>query len=195
MTPQPQPAAPPPSGRADAAARTALPHHRTEPRSGVDPASHAFASRRIPMRYPLVSQLAPLGALLTAPGCARAHLRDTLAEWDMTAYQEVAELLTSELVSNAVLASTNEQGHPIYVNGHLAVVVFRMLAYPNSLVLEAWDLVPTPPVMRQVGVWDESGRGLLLVDTLAQRWDWKTVANWPGKCVWAELRAPRKAEA
>jgi hypothetical protein len=148
-----------------------------------------------PVRYPLVSQLAPLGALLTAPGCARAHLRDTLAEWDMTAYREVAELLTSELVSNAVLASTNEQGRPVYFNGHLAVVIFRMLAYPSSLVLEAWDLVPTPPVMRQVGVWDESGRGLLLVDTLAQRWDWKTVANWPGKCVWAELRVPRKAEA
>lgn len=140
------------------------------------------------MRYPLVSQMTPLGALQTAPGCARAHLRDTLAEWQMTAYEEVAELLTSELVTNAVLASTDEQGHPVYVNGHMAVVIFRMVANPDGLVLEAWDLVPTAPVMRQPGTWDESGRGLLLVHTLAERWDWKTATNWPGKCVWAELR-------
>lgn len=140
------------------------------------------------MRYPLVSQMTPLGALNTAPGCARAHLRDTLAEWGLTAYEEVAELLTSELVTNAVLASTDEQGHPVYVNGHMAVVIFRMIANRDGLVLEAWDLVPIPPVMRQVGVWDESGRGLFLVDTLSHQWAWKTAPHWPGKCVWAELR-------
>lgn len=140
------------------------------------------------MRYPLVSQMTPLGALKTAPGCARAHLRDTLAEWQMTAYEEVAELLTSELVANAVLASTDEHGHPVYVNGHLPVIIFRMVASPDGLVLEAWDLVPTAPVMRQPDIWNESGRGLLLVDTLSQRWDWKTTPDWPGKCVWAELR-------
>jgi anti-sigma regulatory factor (Ser/Thr protein kinase) len=142
----------------------------------------------MPMRYPLVSQMTPLGALKTAPGCARAHLRRTLSEWDMTAYDEVAELLTSELVTNAVLASTDEQGHPVYINGHLPFVIFRMIANRDGLVLEAWDLVPTPPVMRQVGAWDESGRGLLLVDTLSQRWDGKALLGWPGKCVWAEIR-------
>jgi len=142
------------------------------------------------VRYPLVSQMTPLGALTSAPGAARAHLRNTLAEWNMAAYTDVAELLTSELITNAVLASTDEQGNPVYLSGQLPVVIFRMIARPAVLVLEAWDLMQTPPIMRQVDVWDESGRGLFLVHTLAQRWNWKTAPDWPGKCVWAELREP-----
>jgi hypothetical protein len=132
--------------------------------------------------------MTPLGALTTAPGAARAHLRTTLAEWHMTAYTEVAELLTSELITTAVLALTDEHGNPVYVDGHLPVVIFRLIARPGVLVLEAWDQVPAPPVMRQAGTWDESGRGLLLVHTLAHRWAWKAAPDWPGKCVWAELR-------
>jgi hypothetical protein len=36
----------------------------------------------------------------------------------------------------------------------------------------------------------ERGRGLLLVETLSYQWAWKTAPEWPGKCVWAELRLP-----
>jgi hypothetical protein len=28
------------------------------------------------------------------------------------------------------------------------------------------------------------------VDTLSQRWSWKTGPGWEGKCVWAEVREP-----
>jgi anti-sigma regulatory factor (Ser/Thr protein kinase) len=165
---------------------TGLPRHSAESRAGVGPVSHA--NGRTPVRYPLVSQMTPLGALTSAPGAVRAHLRTTLAEWNMTAFQEVAELLASELITNAVLASTDEQGKPVYVDGQLPVVIFRLIARPGVLVLEAWDQVSTPPVMRQVDVWDESGRGLFLVQTLAARWSWKTAPDWPGKCVWVEVR-------
>ena len=78
---------------------------------------------------------------------------------------------------------------PVYLSEQLPVVIFRLIARPGVLVLEVWDQVPTPPVMRQVDVWDESGRGLFLVHTLAQRWSWKTAPDWPGKCVWAEVRS------
>jgi anti-sigma regulatory factor (Ser/Thr protein kinase) len=139
------------------------------------------------MSYPLVSGMVPLGALPTAPACARVHVRDTLDEWDMSGLVDVAELLTSELFTNAVEASTDEHGHPVYVNGLMAIVVFRMLAYQRGLVLEVWDLVPTPATLRQADLYDESGRGLSLVDALATRWHWKIVPDWPGKCVWAEL--------
>jgi hypothetical protein len=138
--------------------------------------------------YPLVSTMPPLGALRTAPGSARAHLRNTLAEWHMSAYEEVAELLTSEIVTNAVEASTDEYGHPVYVGGRLPVIIFRLLAYRDGLVLEVWDLNPTAPTIGNAATYDEHGRGLLLVDTLAHKWDWKTAPDWPGKCVWAELR-------
>ena len=99
----------------------------------------------------------------------------------------MAELLTSELVTNAVEASTDECGRPVYVNGHIALVVFRMLANRDGLVLEVWDMMPTAPEVRQATLNDEHGRGLLLVETLASRWDWRTVPDWPGKCVWAEI--------
>lgn len=106
----------------------------------------------------------------------------------MSAYKEVAELLTSELVTNAVEASTDEHGHPVYVGGSLPVIIFRLLANRDGLVLEVWDLMPTAPTVGNATTCDERGRGLFVVDTLAYQWDWKTVPDWPGKCVWAELR-------
>jgi anti-sigma regulatory factor (Ser/Thr protein kinase) len=146
------------------------------------------ASRLDPVTYPLVSQMPPLGALATAPGSARAHLRSTLKAWHMSLYQEIAELLTSELVTNAVEASSDGNGQPIYFNGSLPVVIFRMLAYKNSLVLEVWDMTPSAPEVWQADALDEHGRGMFLVETLASRWNWKTAPNWPGKCVWAEIK-------
>jgi hypothetical protein len=120
-------------------------------------------------------------------------VRTTLAGWGLSAFEEAAELLISEMVTNAVEACTDANGHPIYVDGRLPVVIVRLVAVPGGLVLEVWDLVPTGPVMRQADTWDERGRGLLLVDALAYQWSWKSAADWPGKCVWAELRPPLPA--
>jgi hypothetical protein len=139
------------------------------------------------MSYPLMSQMPPLGALPTAPGTARAHLRNTLAEWGMSTYEEVAELLASELMTNALVASTDSDGEPIYVNGRMAVIIFRMLGYRDALVLEVWDMMPSAPEVRQAGADDEHGRGMFLVETLAYQWGRKVAPDWPGKCVWAEI--------
>jgi anti-sigma regulatory factor (Ser/Thr protein kinase) len=105
----------------------------------------------------------------------------------MSAYGEVAELLTSELVTNALVASTDDNGKPTYVNGRMAVIIFRMLAYQAALVLEVWDMMPSAPEVRQAGELDEHGRGMFLVETLAYRWGRKVAHDWPGKCVWAEI--------
>jgi hypothetical protein len=141
-----------------------------------------------PQRYPLVSQLGPLGALRTAPACARGHVKDTLNTWGMPAYGELAELLISEMVTNAVEASTGEQGHPVYVGGRLPVIVVRLVAVPEGLLLEVWDSATTVPEVKNAATADVRGRGMFLVETLASRWSWRTDPNWPGKCVWAELQ-------
>ena len=47
-----------------------------------------------------------LGALPSAVPCARLHARLVLAEWDLKPLAETAELIVSELVTNAVRAST-----------------------------------------------------------------------------------------
>jgi hypothetical protein len=143
-----------------------------------------------PRRYPLVSELTPLGALPTAPGAARGHVKSTLITWKLTGYLEVAELLISEMVTNAVQASTKEDDRPIYIAGRLPVVVVRLVAVPDAVVLEVWDSMPTLPEVKTPEALAERGRGMLLVDALAFRWSWRTDTSWPGKCVWAELRPP-----
>lgn len=188
MNAQSGPLAQPSCGRIGTVPGTVTPHS-SEPRSGVDPASIHGCSRRVPVSYPLVSAMPPLGALVTAPGTARAHLGNILKLWRMSAYEEVAELLTSELVTNAVEASTDEHGHPIYVNGRMPLIFFRVLAYRDALILEVWDMMTTAPELQQASTYAEHGRGLFLVETLAARWDYKTAPNWPGKCVWAEISA------
>ncbi len=189
MTPQPAP--PPLNGHAGTAPGAVHPLHRPEPGPAGAPATHAL--KRPLLRYPLVSQLTPLGALPTAPGCARAHVRDTLQQWGLPDFQEAAELLISEMVTNAVQASTDEHGHPVYVHGRLPVIIVRLQATPDGVVLEVWDLMPGAPVLRNLGPWDARGRGLFLLQALAHKWDWTTTPGWPGKCVWAQLRQPLPA--
>lgn len=142
--------------------------------------------------WPFVNIMAPLGALPTAPACVRAHVRNTLAEWRMTSLMDTAdidtaELVASELATNAIQASTDEHGHPIYVGGRMAVIFVRLLADRTRLVLEVWDMAQTLPAARHVSADDESGRGLELVEATSVNWGWKTAPDWPGKCVWAEL--------
>ena len=50
--------------------------------------------------WPLTSQL-ELGALPTAVPCARLHARQVILEWGLTGLAHTAELVVSELVTNA----------------------------------------------------------------------------------------------
>lgn len=144
-------------------------------------------SARIGSPWTLSSTMAPLAALPTAPACARAHVRTVLADWRMTKLVESAELITSELVTNAVQASTDDSASPLYYEGRMAVIHVRLLADQVRLLIEVWDMASSLPTMRQIAADDEGGRGLQLVDVLTARWGWLPVHGWPGKCVWAEL--------
>ena len=46
-----------------------------------------------------------LGAVPTAPGCGRAWIRQILWEWRLTHLADSAEMIASELLTNALLAS------------------------------------------------------------------------------------------
>ena len=58
--------------------------------------------------WPLLSHL-ELGALPGAVACARLHARQVLWEWGLSAIAESAELLVSELVTNATQASPSAE--------------------------------------------------------------------------------------
>ncbi|MGH3327225.1 MAG: ATP-binding protein [Streptomycetales bacterium] len=87
-----------------------------------------------------------------------------------------AELLVSELVTNAVLHANARPWQPV------RVLLWRAGA---ALRVEVHDPDPTPPVLMSATEGDESGRGLLLVDTLADAWG--VQARPDGKSVWFEL--------
>jgi anti-sigma regulatory factor (Ser/Thr protein kinase) len=113
-----------------------------------------------------------------------------MGEWAMADIAENVTLVVSELVTNAVVASTDANGRPKYTNSSvgLPVVHVRLRSDHMRIVIEVWDSSPNTPEAKQPEPEAESGRGLLLVEALSERWGWQHVPGWPGKVVWAELR-------
>ncbi|MFF7449391.1 MULTISPECIES: SpoIIE family protein phosphatase [unclassified Streptomyces] len=102
---------------------------------------------------------------------ARRLTRRTLRQWGLEALLESTELLVSEVVGNAVRFA----GRPI---------TLRLLR-TDVLRCEVEDDSTVVPRMRHARLSDEGGRGLFLVDQLAQRWGATRVST--GKVVWFEL--------
>jgi anti-sigma regulatory factor (Ser/Thr protein kinase) len=100
---------------------------------------------------------------------------------------DAAETIVSELVANAVNASSDGRGQPAYRNGRILLLCVRLHADETTLRAEVWDQAPGVPVRKNVGADAESGRGLALVDDLSGAWGWYPIHRQPGKCVWAEI--------
>ena len=168
----------------EATQRAASPVHgdlRTdEPSSAVRiPPFTASRDNSWARRWPLQSFL-ELGAFPGAVPCARLHARQMLWEWSLTGLSDIAELLISELVTNAVQISR--------ADGQTAPVRLWVLAGRTRVLILVWDSSPLPPVRMSTGEDDENGRGLLLVETLSIRWDWYFPPQQNGgKVVWALL--------
>ena len=84
------------------------------------------------------------------------------------------ELIVSELVTNAVRYGAEP-------------IVLRLIR-DNTLICEVSDGSSTAPHLRRARVFDEGGRGLLLVAQMAERWGSRQTAT--GKTIWAELGLP-----
>jgi anti-sigma regulatory factor (Ser/Thr protein kinase) len=126
--------------------------------------------------WPLRTSL-ELGALPSAVGCARFHVRQVLWEWGLTQFSERVELLISELLTNAVKASQ--------VLEWITPVRFWMLSDEAQVLILVWDGNPQPPVRIDASELTEHGRGLLLVETLSDQWDWYVPPEIGGKVVTA----------
>lgn len=175
------------NGRAEIVKGSGLVARDPEHCSGLGPAPLQLPHP--PGHWPR-SSLLVLGALKTAPGCTRVHVNAVLHEWGLASVVEAAEVVTTELVTNAVLASTtqDQQRTAARSGNGLAVVHVRLLSDGTRVVIEVWDGVPQAPVAKEAAVDDESGRGLMLVEALSAQWGCGVVPGWPGKVVWAEMR-------
>ncbi|MFI0776943.1 ATP-binding protein [Streptomyces sp. NPDC021212] len=112
----------------------------------------------------------------------RAELREMLRHWGEPGRADLAELLTSELVTNALVHT--DRG--AYVRATLSGGADGPVA--GRLRVEVRDFVSRHPKLRGHPPEDSaSGRGLLLVHTLADAWGVR--AHGVGKAVWFELDA------
>jgi anti-sigma regulatory factor (Ser/Thr protein kinase) len=133
-----------------------------------------------PASWPLYAAL-ELGALPTTPGCGRAWTRQIAWEWGLVRLAASAELIASELLTNAVRASSGLERPAIRL---------ALLSDRARLVILVRDYHPAAPVPRHAGEDDESGRGLMLVEGISDRFGWYRPADGtPGKVVWAVLLA------
>jgi len=119
-----------------------------------------------------------LGALPGAVPSARLHARHILREWGAPVQlTDDVEQVVSELVTNAVTASRAIR--------QLTPVRLWLLSDTRNVLVMAWDASPRPPAPAEPGLLAESGRGLLLVQALSQRWGSYPTPRRGGKVVWA----------
>jgi anti-sigma regulatory factor (Ser/Thr protein kinase) len=142
--------------------------------------------------WPLISDLGPLGALPTVPSLARGFVSVTLNGWGLDPLTDVTELLVSELSTNVVQAAMDKDGGLRYdAEDKIPLLWIRLLCDHVRLMIEVWDTLPPvfgAPVARHPQPDEESGRGLEIIETLAEEWGWETVPGWAGKKVWAILK-------
>ncbi|MFE7034913.1 ATP-binding protein [Streptomyces sp. NPDC057621] len=103
----------------------------------------------------------------------RRALRELLAHWGRPGRSETAELLTSEIVTNALVHTDQE-------------ALFTATIGPRGLRVEVRDFEARRPRLRIPNP-DEGthGRGLILVQSLADSWGVRM--HGVGKAVWFEL--------
>ncbi|MBG0850701.1 SpoIIE family protein phosphatase [Streptomyces spinoverrucosus] len=112
----------------------------------------------------------PADPALVAP--VRKQVIDQLGTWGLEEAGFTTELVVSELITNAIRYGT----HPIRL---------RLIHDTATLICEVSDTSHTAPHLRRAKIWDEGGRGLLLVAQLTQRWGSRHTPE--GKTIWAEL--------
>lgn len=111
----------------------------------------------------------------TAPRLARDFLRGACCSQHPTEVVEEAQLLVSELVTNAV-----RHGSP-------PIELQVRCAGDDALEIRVRDANPAPPERRAVNLDAEGGRGLMLVDLVSQTWGSDQNPD-DGKSVWFTLK-------
>ena len=114
--------------------------------------------------------------LPASPASARRARRlvvDALHRLHWETATEVAELLVSELVTNAVLHARTD-------------IRLRVQAEDSWVRVEVHDASPAPVHRRHYAQESTTGRGLALVEALAARWGSELIRG-DGKSVWFEL--------
>lgn len=112
---------------------------------------------------------------------SRHMIRAAVRAWGARERADEIELAADELITNALM----------HTDGG-AIVTVRVLAGPERRMrVEVEDRSSALPRRREAGDSGVSGRGLMLVDRLADVWGVESRGS--GKCVWCEFVVPERA--
>ncbi|MFJ8870874.1 SpoIIE family protein phosphatase [Streptomyces sp. NPDC102473] len=129
-----------------------------------------LGSPRAPRLHQYIHQADPQGL-----SEARSIVRQALTDWDLAGLADDAELVTGELLVNVLLHT--EGG---------AVLTLEVLPEPvRRIRLSVQDRSSVWPRRRTPGETSTSGRGLLLLDAVAESWGIEPRGE--GKAVWCEI--------
>jgi hypothetical protein len=135
-----------------------------------------------------------LAADLAAVPGARHLLRTDLKQWGLHDLLDDAELVTTEIVANAVNAtramrwSASRPPVRMWVRG-------GWLGGVGTLVVLVWDACPTIPAPASPDTLDEAGRGLLFIGEYSRWGYYHPPGQDVGKVVWAQFPKPPDMEA
>jgi len=123
-----------------------------------------------------------LGPELRSVGIGRSFTRMMLRQWGLAGLCDQAELVVSELVTNAIQhgllsARWTIEEYPVGL---------RLLAQAPFVTFMVTDPGSQLPIHEPGGELAESGRGLRVVESCSRRWGWQPLEA-GGKVVWAQL--------
>ena len=140
--------------------------------SGAEPDTRVRASLAVSIAR---SGDSPAGSLTVEdaawPHRIRRVVRANLKQWGQPDLSASAELLTTELLTNA------------FQHGTAPTVTVRLFLTDSLLCIEVADGSPNRPVARDAAPDDEDGRGLLLVGAIADAWG----VSQDGTTTWCSL--------
>jgi anti-sigma regulatory factor (Ser/Thr protein kinase) len=121
-----------------------------------------------------------LGAEGIWVGRVRRICAAKLKHWGLSPLIDHAQLLLSELLTNALRHATGDE------------IVVRLVLGTDVLLLQVNDGSPGRPRVREAGPDDESGRGMLLVSAIAASWGVSAdeTTTWCVLPITAEERTP-----
>jgi len=135
----------------------------------------AWESPRPGQPRPLDSGILALVALPTSPFWARRYTRSFLHSCKGMSQDtaETAELLVSELVTNAVRFTGNPARTLRYCErANAGLISLSIRHFREGLLIEVFDTDSNPPIQLRAEEDAESGRGLMLVEALSKEWSY-----------------------
>jgi anti-sigma regulatory factor (Ser/Thr protein kinase) len=150
--------------------------HANGTTADVSPAiGSAWQFPRAGLPRPIDAGAFSLVTLPTSPFWARRYTRFFLdsCQGISEGTAETAELLVSELVTNAVRFAGDPARTLRYSErANASLISFCLRHFRDGLLIEVYDTDNNPPVRSYADDYTENGRGLMLVDALSKEWSY-----------------------